>query len=79
MSVIGGRADIIELRTANMNYCLCHGRDWGEKGAVLSEMAQASRRQCDPDIGRLSDDMPLWRNLILVAPAGVQRSAASNV
>src|SRR5712672_565461 len=35
-----------------------HGRDWDEKGAILSEIAQASRRQYDPDIGRLSDDMP---------------------
>jgi hypothetical protein len=49
--------------TANMNYCLCHGRDWGEKGAVLSEIAQASRRQYDPDIGRLSDDMPRFCTL----------------
>jgi hypothetical protein len=46
-----------------MNYCLCHGRDWGEKGAVLSEIAQASRRQYDPDIGRLSDDMPKFCTL----------------
>jgi hypothetical protein len=35
-----------------------HGRDWDKKGAILSEIAQASRRQYDPDIGRLSDDMP---------------------
>jgi hypothetical protein len=33
-------------------------RTWGEKGAVLCEITQASRRQYDPDIGRLSDDMP---------------------
>src|ERR1700736_1569929 len=34
-----------------------HGRDWDEKGAILSEIAQASRRQYDPDTGRLCDDM----------------------
>jgi hypothetical protein len=35
-----------------------HGRDRDKKGAILSEIAQASRRQYDPDIGRLSDEMP---------------------
>jgi hypothetical protein len=57
-------------------------------GAVLTNRehireAQASRRQYDPDIGRLFDDMPkfctLRANLILVPPAGVQRSDACNV
>jgi hypothetical protein len=43
--------------TANMNYCLVWKR-LGRKRAVLSEIAQASRRQYDPDIGRLSDDLP---------------------
>ena len=40
-----------------------HGRDWDEKGAILSEIAQASRRQYDPAIGRLSDDMPKFCTL----------------
>src|SRR5258706_15195615 len=44
-----------------MNYS--HGRDWDEKGAILSEIAQASRRQYDPAIGRLSDDMPKFCTL----------------
>src|SRR3984893_17044766 len=34
-----------------------HGRDWDEKGAILSEIAQASRGQYAPDTGRLCDDM----------------------
>src|ERR1700730_18646332 len=40
-----------------------HGRDWEEKGAILSEIARASRRQYDTDIGRLSDDMPKFCTL----------------
>src|SRR6202011_4274939 len=40
-----------------------HGRDWDEKGAISSEIAQASRRQYDPAIGRLSDDMPKFCTL----------------
>jgi hypothetical protein len=35
---------------------------WDEKGAILSEIAQASRRQYDPAIGRLSD-MPKFCTL----------------
>src|SRR6266481_2854728 len=37
-----------------MNYCLLVEETGTKKGAI----AQASRRQYDPDIGRLSDDMP---------------------
>jgi site-specific recombinase XerD len=40
-----------------------HGRDWDEKAAILSEIAQASRRQYDPAIGRLFDDMPKFCTL----------------
>src|ERR1700730_4506388 len=40
-----------------------HGRDWDEKGAILSEIAQASRRQYDPDTGRLCDDMSKYCTL----------------
>src|SRR5258705_1089092 len=40
-----------------------HGRGWDEKGAILPEMAQASRRQYARAIGRLSDDMPKFCTL----------------
>src|SRR3981189_1234983 len=49
-------------RVPNVNYCF-HGRDWDEKGAILSEIAQASRRQYDPAIGRLSAHMPKFCTL----------------
>jgi hypothetical protein len=35
--------------TANMNYCLVMEETGEEKGAVLSEITQASRRQYDPE------------------------------